>query len=361
MEIYLQQTNAEETMGKQNERTDQEKMLRSSAAEYLTYVASTGDQKDSVEMRYEDENIWLTQKMMAALYDVDVRTINEHIKKIYADSELTPEATIRKFRIVQAEGERQVQRTINHYNLQMIIAVGFKVNSERAVQFRKWVNQIAKDYTIKGWVMDDERLKRGTYLTDKYFEEQLERVREIRASERKFYQKITDLYATAIDYDKNAAATRRFYASVQNKMHYAVHGHTAAELIVSRADSQKPHMGLTTWQDAPDGKIRKSDVTVAKNYLTAFELGQLNRMVTAYLDFAENMAQRKIPLTMQDWEERLNRFIEMFEYGMLQDAGKVSAEIARIHAETEFEKYRIIQDQQFLSDYDRFVQELEGD
>ena len=348
-------------MGKQNERTDQEKMLRSSAAEYLTYVASTGDQKDSVEMRYEDENIWLTQKMMAALYDVDVRTINEHIKKMYADSELTPEATIRKFRIVQAEGERQVQRTINHYNLQMIIAVGFKVNSERAVQFRKWVNQIAKDYTIKGWVMDDERLKRGTYLTDKYFEEQLERVREIRASERKFYQKITDLYATAIDYDKTAAATRRFYASVQNKMHYAVHGHTAAELIVSRADSQKPHMGLTTWQDAPDGKIRKSDVTVAKNYLTAFELGQLNRMVTAYLDFAENMAQRKIPLTMQDWEERLNRFIEMFEYGMLQDAGKVSAEIARIHAETEFEKYRIIQDQQFLSDYDRFVQELEGD
>lgn len=348
-------------MGKQNERTDQEKMLRSSAAEYLTYVASTGDQKDSVEMRYEDENIWLTQKMMAALYDVDVRTINEHIKKIYADSELTPEATIRKFRIVQAEGERQVQRTINHYNLQMIIAVGFKVNSERAVQFRKWVNQIAKDYTIKGWVMDDERLKRGTYLTDKYFEEQLERVREIRASERKFYQKITDLYATAIDYDKTAAATRRFYASVQNKMHYAVHGHTAAELIVSRADSQKPHMSLTTWQDAPDGKIKKSDVTVAKNYLTAFELGQLNRMVTAYLDFAENMAQRKIPLTMQDWEERLNRFIEMFEYGMLQDAGKVSAEIARIHAETEFEKYRIIQDQQFLSDYDRFVQELEGD
>ena len=348
-------------MGKQNERADQEKMLRSSAAEYLTYVASTGDQKDSVEMRYEDENIWLTQKMMAALYDVSKPTISEHIKKVYADSELTPEATIRKFRTVQVEGERQVQRTINHYNLQMIIAVGFKVNSERAVQFRKWVNQIAKDYTIKGWVMDDERLKRGTYLTDKYFEEQLERVREIRASERKFYQKITDLYATAIDYDKTAAATRRFYASVQNKMHYAVHGHTAAELIVSRADSQKPHMGLTTWQDAPDGKIRKSDVTVAKNYLTAFELGQLNRMVTAYLDFAENMAQRKIPLTMQDWVERLNRFIEMFEYGMLQDAGKVSAEIARIHAETEFEKYRIIQDQQFLSDYDRFVQELEGD
>ena len=205
-------------MGKQNERTDQEKMLRSSAAEYLTYVASTGDQKDSVEMRYEDENIWLTQKMMAALYDVDVRTINEHIKKIYADSELTPEATIRKFRIVQTEGERQVQRTINHYNLQMIIAVGFKVNSERAVQFRKWVNQIAMTYTIKGWVMDDDRLKQGTYLTDKYFEEQLERIREIRVSERKFYQKITDLYATAMDYDKNSKATKRFYTTVQNKI-----------------------------------------------------------------------------------------------------------------------------------------------
>ena len=332
--------------------------IRSSAAEYLTYVASTGEQQDSIEMRYEDENIWLTQKMMAALYDVTAPTINEHIKKIFADSELQPEATIRKFRIVQSEGTRQVSREVNHYSLQMIIAVGFKVNSERAVQFRKWVNQIAKEYTIKGWVMDDERLKRGTYLTDKYFEEQLERVREIRASERLFYQKITDLYATAVDYDKTAAATRRFYATVQNKMHYAVHGHTAAELIMERADSAREYMGLTTWKDAPDGKIKKSDVTVAKNYLTEFELGQLNRMVTAYLDFAENMAQRKIPLTMQDWETRLNSFIEMFEYGLLKDAGKVSAEIAKLHAETEFEKYRVIQDRLFMSDYDRFVMEL---
>ena len=335
--------------------------IRSSAAEYLTYVASTGEQQDSIEMRYEDENIWLTQKMMAALYDVTAPTINEHIKKVFADSELQPEATIRKFRIVQSEGARQVSREVNHYSLQMIIAVGFKVNSERAVQFRKWVNQIAKEYTIKGWVMDDERLKRGTYLTDKYFEEQLERVREIRASERLFYQKITDLYATAVDYDKTAASTRRFYATVQNKMHYAVHGHTAAELIMERADSTREHMGLTTWQDAPDGKIKKSDVTVAKNYLTEFELGQLNRMVTAYLDFAENMAQRKIPLTMQDWETRLNGFIEMFEYGLLKDAGKVSAEIAKLHAETEFEKYRVIQDKLFLSDYDRFVLEMGGD
>ena len=333
--------------------------IRSSAAEYLTYVASIGNQQDSIEMRYEDENIWLTQKMMATLYDVDVRTINEHIKKIYSDSELEEDSTIRNYRIVQTEGARQVSRDTKHYSLQMIIAVGFKVNSERAVQFRKWVNQIAKDYTIKGWVMDDERLKQGTYLTEKYFDEQLERIREIRASERKFYQKITDLYATAIDYDKNSATTRRFYATVQNKMHYAVHGHTAAELIVERANHTKEHMGLTTWADAPDGKIQKSDVTVAKNYLSQDEMKQLNRMVTAYLDFAENMTLRHIPLTMQDWEKRLNSFIEMFDYGILQDAGKVSAEIAKLHAETEFEKYRVIQDRLFMSDFDKYMLELE--
>lgn len=330
--------------------------IRSSAAEYLTYVASTGDQPESLEMRYEDENIWLTQKMLAVLYDVDVRTINYHIKKIFADSELQEEAVIRKFRITAADGKTY---DTNHYSLQMIIAVGFKVNSERAVQFRKWVNQIATSYTIKGWVMDDERLKRGTFLTDKYFDEQLERIREIRSSERKFYQKITDLYATAIDYDKTATATRRFYATVQNKMHYAVHGHTAAELIIARADSEKEHMGLTTWQDAPSGKITRSDVVIAKNYLAEDEMKQLNRMVSAYLDFAENMAMRKIPLTMQDWETRLNSFIEMFEYGLLKDAGKVTAEIAKIHAETEFEKYRVVQDRLFMSDYDKYLLELE--
>lgn len=307
--------------------------IRSSAAEVLTYVASTGDPQGSIEIRYEDENIWLTQKTMAQLYDVSVKTINYHIKKIFDDSELSEDSVIRKFRITATDGKSY---STNHYALQMIIAVGFKVNSERAVQFRKWVNQIATQYTIRGWVMDDERLKQGTYLTDKYFEEQLERIREIRASERKFYQKITDLYATAIDYDR-----------------------TSAELIMERADHTKDHMGLTTWQDAPDGKIRKSDVSIAKNYLTEDELGQLNRMVTSYLDFAENMAQRHIPLTMQDWETRLNRFIEMFEYGLLRDAGRVSAEIARLHAETEFEKYRVIQDREFLSDYDRFLLELE--
>ena len=330
--------------------------IRSSAAEYLTYVASVGDTENSVEMRYEDENIWLTQKMMATLYDVDVRTINYHIKKILNDSELQESSVIRKFRITAEDGKNY---NTNHYSLEMIIAVGFKVNSERAVQFRKWINQIAKDYTIKGWIMDVERIKRGTYLTEKYFEEQLERVREIRASERKFYQKVTDLYATAIDYDKDSAATKRFYATVQNKMHFAIHGHTAAELIVERADHTKEHMGLTTWADAPSGKIRKSDVTVAKNYLSETEMGQLDRMVSAYLDFAESMTLRHIPLTMQDWETRLNRFIEMFEFGILQDAGKVSAEIAKLHAETEFEKYRIIQDRLFMSDFDRYMLELE--
>lgn len=334
-----------------------ERPIRSSAAEYLTYVASTGADKESVEIRYEDEDIWLKQRMMAALYQVDVKTVNSHIQTILKDRELREGATIRKYQIVQQEGTRMVHRDVNHYNLQMIIAVGFKVNSERAVQFRKWVNQVAREYTIKGWVMDDERLKRGTYLTDKYFEEQLEKVREIRASERKFYQKITDIYATAVDYDKDAKATRRFYATVQNKMHYAVHGHTAAELIVERADHTKHHMGLTTWKDAPDGKIQKTDVVVAKNYLSADELGQLNRMVTAYLDYAENMAMRHIPLTMEDWEKRLNRFIEMFEYGMLKDAGKVSAEVARLHALTEFEQYRVIQDTEYVSDFDRFMLE----
>ena len=336
-------------------KTIKEVTIRSSAAEYLTFVAATGDSNESVEVRYEDENIWITQKMLAVLYEVETNTINYHIKKIFEDSELEEDSVIRNFRITATDGKSYDTK---HYNLQMIIAVGFKVNSERAVQFRKWVNNIAKEYTIKGFAMDDERLKNdGSILTKKYFEEQLERIREIRSSERKFYQKITDIYATAIDYDRDATATKRFYATVQNKMHFAVHGHTAAELIVARADARKNHMGLTTWQDAPNGKIKKSDVTVAKNYLTEKELGQLNRMVSAYLDFAENMANRHIPLTMADWEKRLNKFIEMFEYGLLQDAGKVTAEIAKLHAETEFEKYRIVQDRLYKSDFDRFIED----
>ncbi len=274
-------------------------MYSSSAAEYLTFVASTGDSAESIEMRYENENIWLTQKMMAALYDVSVPAINQHVKRIYADSELEPAATIKKYLIVQNEGGRSVSRAIDHYNLQMIIAVGFKVNNERAVQFRKWANTIVKDYTIKGWVMDDERLKNGgTVLTEKYFEEQLEKIREIRISERKFYQKITDIYATALDYDRTAATTKEFFAKVQNKMHFAVHGHTAAEVIYERANAEMPHMGLTTWKAAPAGKILKSDVIIAKNYLTHDEMQSLERIVSAYLDLAEDRARRHIPMTM---------------------------------------------------------------
>ena len=281
--------------------------IRSSAAEYLTYVASVGDQQDSIEMRYEDENIWLTQKMMATLYDVDVRTINYHVKKIFSDSELQEDSVIRKFRITATDGKSY---STNHYSLEMIIAVGFKVNSERAVQFRKWVNQIAKDYTIKGWVMDYERLKNGgSVLTTEYFDRLLEQIREIRLSERRFYQKITDIYATALDYDRTAKTTKQFFAKVQNKMHYAVHGHTAAELIYERADADKPHMGLTTWAAAPEGKIVKSDVSVAKNYLSEQEMRSLERIVSAYLDLADDRAERHIPMTMEDWAKRLDLFL----------------------------------------------------
>lgn len=310
--------------------------IRSSAAEYLTYVASVGDQQNSIEMRYEDENIWLTQKMMATLYDVSLPTINAHIKKIYADSELEESATIRNFLIVQTEDSRKITRNTKHYNLQMIIAVGFKVNNERAVQFRKWANGIVKDYTIKGWVMDDERLKNGgSVLTVEYFDRLLEQIREIRISERRFYQKITDIYATSLDYDR-----------------------TAAELVYERADTEKPHMGLTTWAAAPEGKILKSDVTIAKNYLSKKEMRSLERIVSAYLDLAEDRAERHIPMTMKDWSKRLDLFLMADDRDVLQDAGKITAEIAKAKAETEFEKYRIIQDRLFMSDFDRYILEL---
>ena len=334
--------------------------IRSSAAEYLTYVASIGDQQDSIEMRYEDENIWLTQKMMATLYDVNVRTINGHIKKKYTDSELEKTLTIRNFRIVQNEGSRQVSREVAHYNLQMIIAVGFKVNNERAIQFRKWANGIVKDYTIKGWVVDDERLKNGgSVLTVEYFDRLLEQIREIRLSERRFYQKITDIYATALDYDRTAKITKQFFAKVQNKMHYAVHGHTAAELIYERADAERPHMGLTTWAAAPEGKIVKSDVSIAKNYLSEKEMRSLERIVSAYLDLAEDRAERHIPMTMEDWSKRLDLFLIADDREVLQNAGKITAEIAKAKAETEFEKYRIVQDRLFMSDFDKYLLELE--
>lgn len=334
-----------------------EKNIRSSAAEYLTYVASVGEQEDSIEMRYEDENIWLTQKMMATLYDVSIPAINQHLKKIFEDGELEQDSVIKKYLITAEDGKSYWTQ---HYNLKAIIAVGFKVNNQRAVRFRVWANQIVEQYTIKGWAMDTERLKNGgTILTQKYFDEQLERIREIRLSERNFYQKLTDIYATAIDYDKSAKTTKEFFAKVQNKMHYAIHKHTAAELIYERADSEKQNMGLTTWHDAPYGKIKKSDVSIAKNYLTREEIASMQLIVSAYLDLAESRTRRHIPMTMEDWAKRIDIYLQADDLEVLKDSGKITAEIAKSKAETEFEKYRVIQDRLFMSDYDKYLLELE--
>lgn len=333
---------------------DTNALVRSSAAEYLTFIASNGE--GGIETIYADENIWLTQKMMGTLYNVETHTINYHLKKIFSDSELQENSVIRDFRITATDGKNYKTK---HYNLSAIIAVGYKVNSERAVQFRKWATTIIQEFTIKGFTMDDERLKNdGSILGEKYFEEQLQRIREIRLSERKFYQKITDIYATAIDYDVKSQSTKRFFATVQNKLHWAIHGQTAAEVIVDRANHEKDKMGLTTWKDAPKGKIQKFDVSIAKNYLSTNELEQLQRLVSAYLDIAEDMALRQIPLTMEDWETRLNRFIEVTDRKILQNAGKVTAEIAKAHANSEFERYRIIQDRLFESDFDRELKKI---
>ena len=329
--------------------------IRSSAAEYLTFVAASAE--GGVEAVYADEDVWLSQKMLGVLYDVETHTINYHLKKIFTDSELEEDSVIRNFRITAKDGKNY---NTNHYNLSAIIAVGYKVNSERAVQFRKWATGIIKEYTIKAYVMDDERIKNdGSILGKKYFEEQLERIREIRLSERKFYQKITDIYASSIDYDVTAIATKRFFATVQNKLHWAIHGQTAAEVVYTRADAEKTHMGLTSWKDAPEGKIQKFDVSVAKNYPSNNEIAQLQRLVSAYLDIAEDMAERQIPMTMADWEERLNRFIAATDRDILQDAGKVSAEIAKAHAISEFEKYRIVQDRLYESDFDKAIKAIE--
>ncbi|MFB1287668.1 virulence RhuM family protein [Streptococcus pyogenes] len=344
-----------------NKDENQEKnelQIRSSAAEYLTFIAANGDDQEAIEIRYEDENIWLTQKMMAALYDVSVSAINQHLKKIFDDNELDESSVIKKYLITANDGKSY---NTKHYNLQAIIAVGFKVNNERAVQFRKWSNQIVKDFTIKGWAMDDERLKNsGTKLTKDYFEKLLVIIREIRLSERRFYQKITDIYATSLDYDPSAKATKRFFAAIQNKLHYAIHGKTAAELIVDRANHKTKNMGLTTWEGSPDSKIHKYDVVVAKNYLNEEELNQMQRIVSSYLDMAEMQAERHIPMTMEDWEKRLNGFLQLWDKEILNDAGKVSAALAKKHAETEFEKYRFIQDRLYKSDFDKFL-ELEDD
>ena len=330
---------------------------KSSAAQFITYIASTGTGSEKYEIRYEDENIWMSQKMLAAVYGIEINSINYHIKKIFADAELDENSVIRKIRITGSDGKNY---SVNHYNLQVIIALGFKIDNERAVQFRKWANQIVGDYTIRGYVMDKERFKKGSPLSSEYFEHLLEDIREIRLSERKFYQKITDLYATAVDYDGTALCTRRFFATVQNKMHRAVNGLSAAQIIYSRADAEKEHMGLTTWEQAPRGKIRKSDVVIAKNYLKDDELEMLERMVNAYLEFAESRAKMHIPMTMEDWEKRLDKFISIWDGPItVEQVENVTAAIAQNHAESEFEKYRVVQDRLFMSDYDRYLLALE--
>jgi hypothetical protein len=335
------------------------KLIRNSTAEFLIFTGQAGEQ--SIEARYENETVWLTQKLMAELFAVDVRTISEHLKNIYEVGEVQHEATIRKFRIVQTEGNREVGRNIDFYNLDAIISVGYRVNSLRATQFRQWATRVLREFAIKGYVLDKKRMENGTFLGEDYFERLLAEIREIRLSERKFYQKVTDIYATAVDYNTDAPTTRAFFAKVQNKLHFAIHGHTAAELIVQRADGGKEHMGLTSWEHAPDGKILKTDVVVAKNYLNQDELESLGRIVNAYLDLAEERARRKIPMTMEDWAQRLDAFLEFTDLEILHDGGKVSAEIAKAHAESEFEKYRIVQDRLFESDFDKVIKQIEAE
>lgn len=326
-------------------------IVRSSAAEYLTFITAT--EESDVNAVYSDENVWLTQKMMGLLYHVETHTINYHLKKIFADGEIDESSVIRKFRITAADGKSY---NTNHYNLSAIIAVGNKVDSPRAVQFRKWANRIIEEFTVKGFAMDDERLKNGgTVLTKDYFREQLERIREIRLSERRFYQKITDIYATSIDYDAKAETTKLFFARVQNQLHWAIHGETAAETIYRRADSNKDHMGLTTWKDAPDGKIQKFDVVIAKNYLTREELSAMARIVNAYLDLAELRAEEEVPMTMEDWAEQFEGVLRLSRKEILTNAGSISAKIAEQHALSEFEKYRIRQDRLYQSDFDRVL------
>ena len=332
------------------------KLIRNSTAEFLIFTGQSGEQ--SIEARYEDETLWLSQKLMAELFGVDVRTVSEHLKNIFVSHELAPEATIRKFRIVQQEGQREVSRAVDFYNLDAIISVGYRVNSIRATQFRQWATGVLREFAIKGYVLDRQRMENGSFLGEDYFERLLAEIREIRLSERRFYQKITDIYATSVDYNKDAPTTKAFFAKVQNKLHYAIHGHTAAELIRKRADSSKPHMGLTSWANAPEGKILQTDVAVAKNYLTKDELDSLGRIVNAYLELAEDRARRKIPMSMEDWSKRLDAFLEFDDREVLQDSGKISAKLAQTHAESEFEKYRIVQDRLFESDFDKAVKNL---
>lgn len=334
-------------------------IIRNSTAEFLIFEKQA--HADSIEVRYEDETLWLTQKMMSSLFDVSVPTVNEHLKNIYASGELEQESTIRKFRIVQTEGTRQVNRELDHYNLDVVISVGYRINSIRATQFRRWATQVLKQYAITGYVIDRKRMENGAFLGEDYFERLLEEIREIRLSERRFYQKVTDIYATSVDYDRNSPTTKLFFATVQNKMHYAITGNTAPELIMGRADSNKEHMGLTSWERSPDGKILKSDVTIAKNYLTKDELESLGRIVNSFLDTAEDFAKRKIPMTMEDWAKRLDMFLEFTGRDVLADAGTVSRITAQAFAESEFEKYRVTQDKLYQSDFDKLVEKMNAE
>lgn len=328
-------------------------IIRNSTAEFLIFTQQSGE--SGIEVRYEEGSIWLTQKLMAELFDVTTPTINEHLKNIFESNELVQNSVIRKFLTTANDGKNY---NTQFYNLDAIISVGYRVNSKRATQFRQWATQVLSAFAIKGFVLDKKRLENGSFLGEDYFEQLLEEIREIRLSERRFYQKITDIYATSVDYNKNAPTTRDFFAKVQNKLHYAIHGHTASELVLKRADSNKTHMGLTSWEYSPNGKILKTDVPVAKNYLTTEELESLGRIVNAYLELAENRAKRKIPMTMEDWAKRLDKFLEFDERDVLQNAGKISAKIAKDYAESEFEKYRIIQDRLFESDFDREIKAI---
>lgn len=326
--------------------------IHNSTAEFLIFQIENKEQ--GIEVLYQDETLWLTQKAMAVLFDVSVPAINQHLKNIFEQGELRPEATIKKNLIVQQEGNRQVSRKIDIYNLDAVISVGYRVNSVRATQFRQWCTYVLRQFAIRGYVIDKKRMENGSFINEDYFEHLLAEIREIRLSERRFYQKLTDIYSTSIDYNQDALTTRQFFKKVQNKMHYAIHGHTAAELIIERADAEKEHMGLTTWEKAPDGKIVKTDVSIAKNYLKESELESLGRIVNAFLDLAEDRAKRHIPMTMEDWASRIDKFLDSDDRPVLTDSGHATAEQAKKYAETEFEKYRIIQDRLFQSDFDRF-------
>ena len=330
--------------------------IRNSTAEFLIFTAQSGE--ESIEVKYADGTVWLSQKLIAKLFDKGRSTITEHLNAIYSEGELDKNATCRNFRQVQTEGDRNIERDVEFYNLDAIISVGYRVNSQRATQFRIWATKVLKQFAIKGYVLDKKRLENGSFLNQNYFDELLAEIREIRLSERNFYQKITDIYATSLDYDKNAETTRDFFAKVQNKLHYAIHKHTAPELIVKRADSKKEYMGLTSWKNSPKGKILKTDVSIAKNYLTKTELGSLERIASAYLDLAEERATRKIPMTMEDWAKRLDLFLKFDDREILEHAGTITAEIAKQFAESEFEEYRIIQDRLFESDFDAMTKKI---